>query len=209
MAERDFVTVARVVRSQGRHGEVLAELHTDFPERFAERRKLFALDASGRRELQLESHWLHKGRVVLKFHGVDSIEQAQALAGCELQIPREERAPLPQGEDAAYVSDLVGCMVFDRGKQLGSITGVEFGAGEAPLLLVQSEAGEHLIPFAAEYVEDLDLELRRVALRLPAGMLELGAPLTDEEKRAQRESSAGVSPAVTRASRPRGKRRRR
>ena len=203
MAESDFVTVARVVRSQGRHGEVLAELHTDFPERFAERRKLFAVDASGRRELQLESHWLHKGRVVLKFRGVDSIEQAQALAGCELQIPREERAPLPR--DAAYVSDLVGCMVFDRGQQLGAITGVEFGAGEAPLLMVQSEAGEHLIPFAAEYVESMDVELRRIALRLPEGMLELGAPLTDEEKRAQNEPGA----AVARASRPRWGRRRR
>jgi len=207
VAERDFVTVARVVRSQGRRGELIAELLTDFPERFAERRKLFALDAAGRRELQLESHWLHKGRVVLKFRGLDSIEQAQALAGCELQIPREERAPLPR--DAAYVSDLVGCTVFDRGKQLGSITGVEFGAGEAPLLAVQSEAGEHLIPFAAEYVESVDVDLRRVALRLPPGMLEIGAPLTDEEKRAQRESSAAVSAAVARASRPRKGRRRR
>ncbi len=190
MAERDFVTVARVVRSQGRHGEVLAELHTDFPERFAERRRLFAVDSTGRRELQLESHWLHKGRVVLKFRGVDSIEQAQALAGYELQIPREERAPLPQGEAAAYVSDLVGCTVFDRGKPLGSITGVEFGAGEAPLLAVKAEAGEHLIPFAAEYVEGLNLELRRVELRLPAGMLELDSPLSEEEKREQRGNQA-------------------
>jgi len=203
VAENDFVTVARVVRSQGRHGEVLAELHTDFPERFAERRRLFAVDAAGRRELQLESHWLHKGRVVLKFRGVDSIEQAQALAGCELQIPREERAPLPR--DAAYVSDLVGCEVLDRGHALGAIAEVQFGAGEAPLLLVRSEAGEHLIPFAAEFVESVDLELRRVALRLPAGMLELAAPLTDEEKRAQNEPGA----AVARGSRPRRGRRRR
>jgi 16S rRNA processing protein RimM len=186
VAEREFVTVARVVRSQGRHGEVIAELHTDFPERFAERRRLLAVDPAGRRELELEAHWLHKGRVVLKFRGVDSIEQAQALAGCELQIPREERAPLPQ--DAAYVSDLIGCEALDRGRALGVIAEVQFGAGEAPLLLVKSEAGEHLIPFAAEYVESVDVELRRVALRLPAGMLELGAPLTDEEKRAQRDA---------------------
>jgi 16S rRNA processing protein RimM len=101
----------------------------------------------------------------------------------------------------------VGCTVFDRGKHLGSITGVEFGAGEAPLLAVQAEAGEYLIPFAAEFVEGLDLELRRVALRLPPGMLEVDAPLTEEEKRQQ--GSAGVSPAVARASRPRRARRRR
>lgn len=207
MAERDFVTVARVLRSQGRRGEVLAELLTDFPQRFAERRRLFAVDSAGRRELHLESHWLHKGRVVLKFRGVDSIEQAQALAGCELQIPLQERAPLPR--DAAYVSDLVGCSVFDRGQQLGAIAAVEFGAGEAPLLLVKSEAGEHLIPFAAEFVESVDVERRRVALRLPPGMLEVDAPMTDEEKQAQREGSAAVSAAVARASRPRRERRRR
>ena len=188
MAESDFVTVARVLRSQGRRGEVIAELLTDFPARFAERRRLFAVEASGRRELQLEAHWLHKGRVVLKFRGVDSIEQAQALAGCELQIPREERAPLPQ--DATYVSDLIGCEALDRGHALGIIAEVQFGAGEAPLLLVKSEAGEHLIPFAAEYVEGVDLELRRVALRLPAGMLELDSPLSEEEKREQRGNQA-------------------
>ncbi len=188
MAESDFVTVARVVRSQGRHGEVLAELHTDFPERFAERRRLFAVDASGRRELQLESHWLHKGRVVLKFRGVDSIEQAQALAGCELQIPLEERAPLPR--DAAYVSDLIGCEVLDRGHALGTIAEVQFGAGEAPLLLVQSEAGEHLIPFVAEYVQRLDVSGKRLDMSLPPGMLELDSPLSEEEKREQRGNQA-------------------
>jgi 16S rRNA processing protein RimM len=188
VAERDFVTVARVLRSQGRRGEVAAELLTDFPQRFAQRRILFAVDAAGRRELQLEAHWLHKGGVVLKFRGVDSIEQAQALAGCELQIPRQERAPLPQ--DAAYVGDLIGCAVFDRGQRIGAIAGVEFGAGEAPLLLVKSEAGEHLIPFAAEFVESVDVKRRRVALRLPLGMLEVDAPMTDEEKRAQRGNQA-------------------
>lgn len=186
MAPENFVTVARVVRSQGRRGEVAAELLTTFSERFAERRRLFAVDARGRRELELESHWLHKGRVVLKFRGVESIEQAQALAGCEIQIRREERVALPEG--AAYVSDLVGCTVFDRGRALGTIAEVEFDAGEAPVLQVKAESGEYLIPFAAEYLESVDVERRRVALRLPPGMLEIEAPLTDEEKRAQRDA---------------------
>ena len=90
---------------QGRRGEVLAELHTDFPERFEERRKLSGLAADGsRRELQLEEHWFHKGGVVLKFAGVDSISDAEQLAGMELQVPREERAELEAG--AAYVSEI-------------------------------------------------------------------------------------------------------
>ena len=69
------------------------------------------LAANGsRRELQLEEHWFHKGGVVLKFAGVDSISDAERLAGMELQIPREQRAELEAG--AAYVSELVGCEVW-------------------------------------------------------------------------------------------------
>jgi 16S rRNA processing protein RimM len=167
---------------------VIADLLTDFPERFAERRRLFAVELDGRRELQLEAHWLHKGRVVLKFRGVDSIEQAQALAGCELQIPREERAPLPR--DAAYVSDLIGCEVLDRGRALGTIAEVQFGAGEAPLLLVRSEAGEHMIPFAAEFVQGFDASGKRLDMSLPKGLLELDSPLSEEEKMEQHGNQA-------------------
>src|SRR3954470_25044153 len=133
-ASQEFITIARVAKTQGRHGEVAAELHTDFPEKFAERRKLFALDADGkRRELQLDEHWPHKSYVVLKFAGVDSITDAEALVGCELQAPVEQRAALDAG---AYVSDLVGCEVFDRERLVGRVKDVQFGAGEAPLLVV-------------------------------------------------------------------------
>src|SRR5262249_38473750 len=88
-----FVTIAKVTKTQGRKGEVAALLLTDFPERFATRKRLFALDRQDRRtELELEDHWFHKGGVVLKFAGVDSISQAETLIGCGIQIPQAERA---------------------------------------------------------------------------------------------------------------------
>lgn len=181
-----FVTIARVTRPQGRKGEVAAELFTDFPERFASRRQLLALDARGqRRELELEDYWFHKGQVVLKFKGVDSITDAEALAGCEIQVPRSGRAVLEEG--TLYVSDLVGCEVYDRGRQVGTVQDVQFGAGEAPLLVVRG-AKEYLVPFAAEYIEKIVLADKRVEMKLPAGMLELDAPLTAEEKERQRRS---------------------
>ncbi len=123
---------------QGRRGEVLAELYTDFPERFAEREKLWCLAADGsRRELRLEEHWFHKGGVVLKFAGVDGISDAERLGGCEVQIPREERAELETG--AAYVSEIVGSDVWINNglRFLGRVSEVRFGAGEAPLLVVK------------------------------------------------------------------------
>lgn len=181
----DFVTIAKVTRTQGRKGEVAAALLTDFPERFAARKRLFALNNAGneRRELELEDHWFHKGGVVLKFLGVDSISQAEALVGCEIQIPVAERAPLENG--SIYVSDLVGCSVADSGREIGRIEDVQFGAGEAPLLVVKGQK-EYLIPFAAAYIERIAPAEKRLELKLPEGMLELDAPLTQEEKERQR-----------------------
>ena len=179
-----------MLKSQGRRGEVAAELHTDFPERFAERREMYALGPGGnRRPLLLEEYWPHLGRMILKFRGIDSISDAEQLAGCELQIPVGQRAPLPPG--AAYVSDLAGCTLWDfggepAGKPVGEIADVQFGAGEAPLLVVRSGQQEFLIPFAAEYLRAVDLAGRRVEMVLPEGLLQVDAPLTEEEKRRQR-----------------------
>jgi 16S rRNA processing protein RimM len=186
---QEFITIARVAKTQGRHGEVAAELHTDFPEKFAERKKLFALSAVGKRsELRLEEFWSHKSYLVLKFAGVDSITDAEALVGCEIQVPREQRAELDAG---AYVSDLVGCEVFDRERPVGKVKDVQFGAGEAPLLVVAQGSKEILIPFAEEFIAGIDIEGKRVEMKLPAGILELDAPLTDEEKTVSKQEAGG------------------
>lgn len=193
---------------QGRRGEVLAELHTDFPERFADRRQLSGLARDGsRRELELEEHWFHKGGVVLKFAGVESISEAEPLAGMEVQIPGEQRAGLEAG--ANYVSELVGCEVWlavgaEEHRLLGTIAEVQFGSGEAPLLVVRSEseekgkqASELLIPYAAEFVKQADFAQRRILVALPEGLLELERPLSEEERQRQKSEadearSAGV-----------------
>ena len=94
--------------------------------------KLWALEEGGsRRELQIEELWPHKGHLVLKFAGVDSISDAETLVGCELQVPVSERATLEPGWN--YVSDLIGCVVFSGDREVGTIQNVQFGAGEAPL----------------------------------------------------------------------------
>ncbi len=170
---------------QGRRGEVAAELHTSFPERFAERLELSGLAKDGsRRELRLEEHWFHKGHVVLKFAGVESISEAERLAGMELQIPAEQRAQLETGE--AYVSDLVGCEVVNRGSLVGSVADVQFGAGEAPLLVVKRGEQEFLVPYAEAFLKNADLPGRRIEFELPEGLLEVQSPLSDEEKQRQK-----------------------
>jgi len=185
-ANCDFITLARVVKTQGRIGEVATEVHSDIPDRFSVGMKLLALDKAGRsrREVQIEDLWPHKDFLILKFTGVDSLSDAEALIGSELQVPRAERAQLEEGW--SYVSDLVGCEVFDKGQLIGRVADVQFGAGEAPLLIVAcSDGKKYDVPFAEAYVESVDLGGKQLRMMLPEGMLEVNAPLTIEEKRQQ------------------------
>lgn len=146
-----------------------------------------ALAGNGsRRKLELESFWPHKGRIVLKFVGVESILEAESLIGCELQILARQRADLES--DSAYVSDLVGCAVWNDDRQIGRVSDVRFDAGEAPLLVV-SGAQQYEIPFAKAFLEKLDLADKQIWMRLPEGMLHVNAPLTEEEKKRHKEGS--------------------
>jgi 16S rRNA processing protein RimM len=141
-----------------------------------------------RRELTVEDLWPHKSFLVLKFQGIETISDAEPLVGAELQLPRSERAELEPGW--MYLSDLIGCTVFDGRREIGEIEDVEFGAGEAPLLVVRDKklrdqkqrSKEHAaklpyeIPFAEAYLEKLDLERKQVRMKLPEGLLEVNEP---------------------------------
>jgi 16S rRNA processing protein RimM len=188
-----WVWLARIRRPQGRKGEVFAEILTDFPEKFTERRRLWlavgdsapktsaarpaAAQAKLPREVELKAHWLHKGGIVLHFEGVDSISAAEELAGLMVALPRAERAAL--AEDEAYISDLAGCALYDvAGGEpvlVGEIEDVDRSAGPVALLIVQGAGGEILIPWARDYLRRIDVEGRRVEMALPEGLVDLNA----------------------------------
>jgi 16S rRNA processing protein RimM len=177
-----WITLAVVVKTQGRRGEVAVDPQTDVPDRFQQKMILSALGNDGsRREITVEDFWPHKNFLVLKFEGVDSITDGEALIGAELQVPLSERARLDQGW--TYLSDLVGCTVFDGDNSIGEIEDVHFGAGEAALLIVKSGAKlPHEIPFAEDYLVKLDVERRQVRMKLPEGLLEVNAPVKSMKK---------------------------
>ncbi len=124
---------------------------------------------------------------------MDSISDAERLAGCEVQVKREERVELEAG--AAYVSEIVGCDVWinDGQRFLGRVSEVRFGAGEAPLLVVKlpvcATQNEVLVPFAEEFVKKFDAAGRRIDMELPEGLLGVDAPLSEEEKQRQRQEA--------------------
>ena len=197
-AEPKWVVVARLVRPHGLRGELVAEVLTDFPERFHDRTRLVLIPpervVTRPREMELENFWFLRSRIVLKFRGVDSINEAETLRGFSVAIPFAERAPLEGG--SVYLSDLIGCRVIDLnrgGADVGEVVEVDRDSSSSELLVVRSDEQkarqELLIPFVRDFLVRVDAENRRLEMRLPQGLLEINAPVTEEEKREASKSS--------------------
>jgi 16S rRNA processing protein RimM len=192
-----WVLVARILRARGNKGEVAAELLTDFPERLTRLQEVFVGGAEGRNEprrMALKSCWLsqnHRGQAVFHFEGVESISEAEKFRGLEVLLPFEQRVTLPAGQ--YFVSDLIGCSVFEDPSSLpvvssspcslaeapsllGTVRDVEFpgeGISGTPLLEVQTARGEILIPLALDICTKIDTAARRIDVLLPEGLRDL------------------------------------
>jgi 16S rRNA processing protein RimM len=189
-----YVAVARILRPRGNKGEVAAELLTDFPERLRERSNVWLAQGSGEpRETRLVSFWMdrnHPGEGIFHLAGVASIGEAEKLRGLLVEIPFEQRAELPPG--SYFVTDLIGCSVFERPRAaaafasppcfaaeapalLGRVRDVYFpgeGRPGTPLLALETPEGELLVPLAEEICR-VDLAARRIEVELPDGLRDL------------------------------------
>jgi len=192
--------VARILRARGNKGEVAAEVLTDFPERLTRLQEVFLgapQDNSKPQRTVLKSCWLnqnHRSQMVFHFAGVNSISEAEKLRGFEVLLPLEQRASLPEGWH--FVSDLIGCSVFETPSNvpvaasspcslaeapalLGTVRDVQFPGEEiagTPLLEVDTSQGELLIPLAGDICTKIDPRARRIDVMLPEGLRELNQP---------------------------------
>src|SRR5689334_19625799 len=106
----DLVAIAKLARTRGLRGELVADILTDFPERFEDLEKVVAVLPDGeRRDLKIEDFWFQKNRVVLKFENFDSIEAAQTLINSEICVPESQAVELE--EDEFFDWQLAGCAV--------------------------------------------------------------------------------------------------
>ena len=169
----ELVAVAKAVKTRGLRGEIVAELLTDFPERFEGLERLIAVGTDGSRTtLNLEEHWFQSGRVILKFAGYDTIEEASALVGYEFAVPESERVELP--EDEFYDWELQGCRVETiAGEEVGRVRQVLHTGGVEVLAIDNEVTGrEHLIPLADEICVEINVEQKLIRIDAPEGLLE-------------------------------------
>ncbi len=167
------VVLGRLRRPWGRHGELLVEVHTDWPDqRFARGAEVDLRWENGRaarrtvrgfRELTLGS--------LIAFDGVDGIGPAQELAGAWIEADAEVRAAGADG-DLTH-ADLVGLAVVTvGGVEVGTVEGIEEGAGP-DLLRIAGRSGEILVPLAPAICVAIDPGGGRITIDPPAGLLDL------------------------------------
>lgn len=169
----DLITVARIARPQGIRGEVIADLLTDFPERFAKLTEVRLGWPNGKvATIGLEKARPHQGRILLKLKGYDSRDEAEKLRDARVLVTRDQLVELPA--DSYYDFDLVDCLVSTAaGLVVGKVVGVQnFGA--APLLVVMNdEKQERLIPLASSICTEVDVANKRITIEPPEGLLDL------------------------------------
>src|SRR5258708_606256 len=146
--------------------------------------------------MALKSCWLsqnHRGQAAFHFEGVESISEAEKFRGLEVLLPFEQRVTLPAGQ--YFVSDLIGCSVFENPASapilasspcslaeapalLGTVRDVQFPGEEisgTPLLEVEIAGGEMLIPLAVDICTKIDTAARRIDVTLPEGLRDLNS----------------------------------
>ena len=167
-----MAVVGRIARAHGNRGQVIVNLETDFPdERFRPGAELF-IERGGKIEsLRLGAVRFQRERPVLTIDGVQTMTDAEALAGCELRVPVERLAKLPA--DTFYRHDLIGCRVETvDGRPVGTVSDVEGDIGGSRLVITGAR-GEILVPIAFEICRTIDPAGKRIVISPPDGLLEL------------------------------------
>ena len=166
----ELVAVAKVAKSRGIKGEVSCDLLTDFPERFDDLENVIAvLPDGGRRELRIEGYWFQQKRLVMKFTGVDSIEDAETLRDAEICVSEDNAVELADGEFFDW--QLEGCDVITVSrKQIGKVREL-MRPGGTEILVVDGDK-EYLIPFATSICIEVDVDNKRIVIDPPEGLLD-------------------------------------
>lgn len=167
----DLVAIARLVKPRGLRGEILADVLTDFPERFDNLKRVFAVASGGEMsELEIENFWFQKNRIVFKFAGFDSIEASENLRNCEICVSETEAVELESGEFFDW--ELENCALeTTSGERIGTVREV-MRTGGTEILVVAGEQKEYLIPFAETICVEVDVENKLIKIDAPEGLLD-------------------------------------
>ena len=168
----DLVLIARAVKTHGLKGEVVAELLTDFPERFEDLEEVVLVSPGGEQKAgSIQDFWFQKDRVVLKVCGYDDVDAAKELIGYEFAVPESDRVQLEDGE--FYDWELEGCTVKVGDESIGQVRSVLKTGGTEILIVIDESGKEKLVPLASDIVVEIDTSAKTITVDPPEGLLDL------------------------------------
>jgi 16S rRNA processing protein RimM len=169
-----MVLVGRIARPHGHRGQVIVDPATDFPEeRFAAGAILHTLRDGRPGTVTIAAMRIHQGRPVLALEGIETMNEAELLAGLELRVPESELTALPEG--TYYEHDLIGCrLVTTDGREVGTVRTIEGGGGMIRLI-AGSGRGEIQVPLVHEICVAIDVVHKRIMIDPPEGLLDVNA----------------------------------
>jgi 16S rRNA processing protein RimM len=166
-----LINVARIIRSQGKTGNLRLRFYHISPADCIELKSVFVGREGALREYKVES-LVRRGRDYdLKLEGIDSLPQADGLVGLDVHLP--EGSLRERGEDEFYLFQLIGCWVSGRdGRRIGRVRDI-LSIGAGALLLVESEGKEIFIPFHRSICTKVDVKAKEIRLDPPDGLLDV------------------------------------
>ncbi len=166
----EYFEVGQIVNTFGIKGQVKVVPFTDDVERFEELNEVYIEKKNELQLFQIEQVNYHKNMVIIKFKGINTIEEAEKYRNCYLKIDRKHAKKLPK--DTYFIADLLGLPVYtDEGKLLGKVDDI-YNSGSSDIYVVKDEMGKQvLLPSIPEVLKEIDLENEKITVHIIEGLL--------------------------------------
>lgn len=166
---QEYFEIGQIVNTFGVKGMVKIYPYTDDITRFEKLKKVNLTGKNSKREYEIEDVKYHKNMVLVKFKGVDSLEEAENLRNFYVEIERKDASPLEEG--SYYIADLIGLNVYtDEGEKLGILEDI-FNTGSNDVYVVKDNEGKQiLLPGIDEVIKQVDLEKGEILVHMLKGL---------------------------------------
>ena len=172
MTKEDCYLLGKITKTHGLKGELAIWLDVDYPEDYEELDSVL-LEIKG----ELVPHFVEEIQIrpnksIIKFEGIDTIEEAQKLVNCDIYLP-EDNLPELEDDDQFYYHEIIGYDVVDEEKgKLGKVLAV-YTSDRQDLIAMQYVGKEILIPIDDDIVKTVNREKKELYTSLPNGLLEV------------------------------------
>lgn len=167
---QEFLEIGQIVNTFGIKGFVKVNPFTDNINRFDDLKKVYIKNKSQKYELEIEEVKYHKNMVLIKFKGIDKVEDAESLRNSYILVNRKDEKDLDEG--TYYIVDLLGLDVYtDEDELLGKLEDI-YNTGSNDIYVVKDELGKQvLLPAISDVIKNIDIKNKKITVHIVSGLM--------------------------------------